>query len=128
MTIRILAPRSRGKWNQEASATGFNETSPMQLAIRVPTINPIKTEMERRNPLAQTSMTTMMRMVIKAAIKFFASPKSLACAFPPPIFWKATGIKVSPITVIKVPVTTGGKSFLIFENHPAIKKTKIRVN
>ena len=32
----------------EASATGFNETSPMQLAIRVPTINPIKTEMERK--------------------------------------------------------------------------------
>ena len=97
----------------------------MQLAIRVPTINPIKTEMERKNPLVQTSMAMMMRMVIKAAIKFFASPKSLACAFPPPIFWKATGIKVSPITVIKVPVTTGGKIFLIFENQPAIRKTKI---
>ena len=97
----------------------------MQPAMIVPTINPIKTEMERKNPLAQTSMAMMMRMVIKAAIKFFASPKSLACAFPPPIFWKATGIKVSPITVIKVPVTTGGKSFLIFENQPAIRKTKI---
>ncbi len=54
-----------------------------------------------------------------------SDPKSLALALPPPIFWTAIGINVRPITVISVPVTTGGKRRLTLENWPETKQTKI---
>ena len=53
-----------------------------------------------------------------------SDPKSLALALPPPIFWTAIGINVRPITVISVPVTTGGKRRLTLENWSETKQTK----
>ena len=85
------------------------------LAISVPAIKPTKTAIDLINPLPQTCNAKIIATVIKPVKRFLGSPKLLAAEFPPPRFWIDTGIKESPITVIKLPVTTGGNSFLIFE-------------
>ena len=48
--------------------------------------------------------------VAAASSMFWKEPKSSAAGLPPPACWAATGSSVMPITVITVPVTTGGKS------------------
>ena len=97
---------------------------PRQAARRVPTMRPIKMEIEAIKPLAKACRATITKIVTQPTRRFFGSPKSLAVADPPPRFWMPTGIKVKPIVVIKVPVTTGGKSLLILEKTPAMRKTK----
>ncbi len=52
-----------------------------------------------------------MRMVTKASARFATLPKpGEPGAPPPPIHRPATGTSVSPIMVMRQPITTGGKN------------------
>ena len=52
----------------------------------------------------------MKSSVTPASSRFWNEPKSLADGSPPPACWAATGSSATPMTVMTVPVTTGGKS------------------
>ena len=54
----------------------------------------------------------MMSTSVSVAIhRFCRLPKSSAAGLPPPACWAATGSSAMPMTVITVPVTTGGNHF-----------------
>ena len=54
--------------------------------IAVQGINPIKTAIDFKKPLASNSIKIITKIVAKAVIKYLLSPKFLAVAVPPPIF------------------------------------------
>ena len=66
--LKLRYPEVEWRWhvNTGAAATGEKSTKPMLAAIAVPTINPIKIEMDLINPLVKILTTRMIRIVIAA--------------------------------------------------------------
>ena len=75
-------------------------------------------------PFANKLTRTIIAIVNVPIARFAGLANDLAATSPPPKFWIPTGINANPITVIKDPVTTGGKNSRNRANKPAIKNTK----
>ena len=64
-----------------------------------------------------------------ASAKYFRAPKVGGLlnmvAAPPPKSWAATASRVTPMMVITVPVTIGGKNRMIFAKNGASRNAKI---
>ena len=85
----------------------------------VPTIKPIKIEMDLIKPLVKMLIKRIINTVTAARIRLWAV--GLSTLFP--ILPMATGIKVNPMVVMTEPVTTDGNRLAIFEKIPAIRTT-----
>ncbi|MMZ59123.1 hypothetical protein D1872_211430 [compost metagenome] len=96
---------------------------PSSAAAKVPTIRPIRTEMERRKPLANRFINTTNNRTPKPSARLAGLPKPGLDTSPPPKSVRATGIRVTPIMVTTEPVTTGGNKAISFPNKPENKKT-----
>ena len=91
----------------------------------VPTTNPTNTATLLQKPLPNRYTATTITNVKIARNKLTGFAKSGELGLPPPTQRTDTGIKVIPIIVIMVPVTTGGKKRIKRLNKWEIKNVTI---
>src|SRR5699024_7413058 len=113
-----VAPKSKlnvenlngcGNANQWASPTCLTSTMPNVEAKTVPTTKPINMAIDFKKPTVKRCTINMTINVITPSMICVASPKFLASS-PPVKYFIATGIKLIPMIVTTLPVTTGGKN------------------
>ena len=120
--------KSFGTANQEASATlsqfnthafvystpsavtpVFGKTKPMIIAAMYPKIMPNKIDDELKKPFVACLKNKITISTNNASNRFSMEPKSSAL-FPPPKELIPTEIRLNPIDITTVPVTTDGKN------------------
>ncbi len=83
---------------------------PNNMAATVPMMMPSSTAVLRTKPLANEARPSTTSSVKVASAIDAGLPKSGAAGLPPPAHSTATGIRVTPIVVMTVPITSGGKN------------------
>lgn len=99
-----------GKPMMSASATGPKSVAPNGIAMTVPMTRPSSTAICLTKPRVKRRSSRTTRRVIPARPRLVAEPKSGASGEGPWAQPKATGMSETPMRVMTVPVTTGGKN------------------
>ena len=99
-------------------------TNPITIAAIYPAIIPNKIEEELKNPFVQCLKINITISTKSASSRFSIEPKSSAL-FPPPKELIPTEIRLKPMDITTVPVTTDGKNFRSgFKKNPSTVSKK----
>ncbi|MNP20798.1 hypothetical protein D3C76_1133880 [compost metagenome] len=111
-----------GKANIGPSVTLLKSVMPSAQAISVPTT--MASRIDRREMVALPSLlsSSTMAKVSPARPMLATLPNSGEALLPPITQRAATGIRVRPMVVMTIPVTSGGKNLVIRENTGVIRK------
>ena len=108
---KVGVPKKKGGVKPTAAAvpTVAKDALPNSAATTVPKTSPSSTAMRPQNPLEKRVSSSTNSRVSAARPRLPREPKSGAAGLPPPAQRIATGSSETPMMVITVPVTTGGK-------------------